>query len=295
MKPTLALSLNPLAVVVVAATGLLATVGCAKGTDVDADPGVSSAGGSVSNGGEGGTSNGGSSQGGAGGDAPCVTMCDQDDDGVLDDGDECPDTPMGEPVNDVGCAESQLEPTLAEMWPPYGLTWTSSGDLGRSGGLTWTYTGIDHADLFHIYWILCDDPGTPCGVSLDGPIDVTNEQWQFSAADSDLSGGTVVFLNATNIALADNSNPAVTGRLTVTIVDENDAAIPFAALATLGVSGAAGAYGAEILGAGFTVSAIIEVQDGATWTPYLDYVDAAATPDPGPGTAVSFGGSFYDM
>ena len=32
----------------------------------------------------------------------------------------------------------------------------------------------------------------------------------------------------------------------------------------------------------------------ATWTPYLDYYDAAATPDPGAGTSVSFGGSFYD-
>jgi hypothetical protein len=285
-----AMSLNRLVLVLSAATGLLAGGACATGAGVDAGSGASSAGGSISNGGE-----GGSSQGGAGGETACGTMCDQDGDGVFDDDDACPDTPMGEPVNNVGCAASQLEPTLVERWPPYGLTWTSSGDLGRPGGLTWTYTDIDRADLFHIFWILCDSPATPCGLSLDGPIDVMTEGWQFSAANSDLPGGTVVFLNATNIALADNSNPAVTGRLTVTIVDENGTAMPFADLASLGVSGADGKYGAEILGAGFTVTAIVEVQDAATWTPYLDYFDAAATPDPGPGTAVSFGGSFYDM
>lgn len=293
------MSLNRLVLVLGAATGV-AAMGCATGNDIDTSgSGASSVGANGSNGGAGGSSQGGGSQGGgsqggAGGDTTCVTMCDEDGDGVLDDVDECPDTPTGEPVNDVGCADSQLEPTKEEMWPPYGLTWTPTGDLGRAGGLTWTYTGIDHADLFHIYWIVCDDAATPCGVSLDGPIDVVTEEWQFSAADSNLPGGTAVFLNATNIALADGTSPAVTGRLTVTIVDENDAPIPFADLATLGVAGADGEYGAEIPGAGYTVVAIIEVQNAATWTPYLDYFDAAPTPNPGPGTAVSFGGSFYD-
>ena len=56
------------------------------------------------------------------------------------------------------------------MFPPFGLTWTPSGELGRAGGLTWTYTGIQRGDLFHIWWVVCDDPGMPCGLSLDGPI-----------------------------------------------------------------------------------------------------------------------------
>jgi hypothetical protein len=38
------------------------------------------------------------------------------------------------------------------------------------------------------------------------------------------------------------------------------------------------------------------VQDTTTttWTPYLDYYDAAPTPVAGMGTTTSFGGSFYD-
>ena len=56
------------------------------------------------------------------------------------------------------------------MPTPRSETWTSTGELGRVGGLTWTYTGIDRGDLFHIYWIVCDDPAEPCGLSLDGPI-----------------------------------------------------------------------------------------------------------------------------
>lgn len=224
----------------------------------------------------------------------CGSMCDMDNDGVLDGADMCPNTPISEPVNDEGCGASQLMPKINPTFPPYGLTWTPTGDPGRAGGLVWTYTGVDHGDLFHIYWVLCDDPTTPCGVSLDGPIDPATEGWQFSA-DSNLPAGKLVFLNGTHIALADSSMPAVTGRLTVTIVDEASMPVPFATLTNLGIVGQAGKFGAEILGAGYTVSMIIEIQDaGGNWVPYLDYFDAASTADMGPPATVSIGGSFYD-
>ena len=115
-------------------------------------------------------------------DASCGDLCDQDGDGVVDGTDQCPNTPHGAVVNDVGCADSQLTATLDPTFPPYGLTWTPTGDLGRAGGLTWTYVGIQRMDLFHIYWIICDDPATPCGLSLDGPIDDPAESWQFSVS-----------------------------------------------------------------------------------------------------------------
>jgi len=225
----------------------------------------------------------------------CGDLCDTDEDGVPDGSDQCPETPDGEDVNTIGCGDSQVAPMLEPTFPPYGLTWTPTGDLGRAGGLTWTYTGIDRADLFHIYWILCDDPATPCGLSLDGPIDMPAEGWTFSAADSDLPAGRVVFTNTTHILLADTTTPQLTGRLTVTIVDDADAPIPFAALTQLGVTGRDGQYGAEIPGTGYEVVALAEVQDSTlVWTPYLDYYDAAPTPETGGSTATSFGGSFYD-
>ncbi len=278
---------------------------CAQGQADGGDPnnvgddggGSSGSSGDGSSSGSSGSSSGSSGSGSSGDGASCGTTCDADGDKVPDPVDKCPGTPPGATVNKDGCAETQITPKL-EGFPPYGLTWTPTGNLGRAGGLTWTYTGIQRADLFHIWWVVCDDPGTPCGLSLDGPIDVAGEKWLLSAADSDLPAGKLVFTNSTQISLADGGPTTLTGRLTMTIVDASDAPFPFAAVATLGVTTARdGKYGAEIKGTGFKVKAIVEVMDAATWKPYLDYYDAAATPntgDAGGNATSSFGGSFYD-
>ena len=195
-----------------------------------------------------------------------------------------------------GAPDAPKTPQLEQNFPPYGLTWTPSGDLGRAGGLTWTYTGIQRGSLLHIYWIVCDDPSMPCGVSLNGPI-TTSSQWQLDATNSSLSGGKLVFSNTTAINTDDAGTVPLSGRLTVTIVDSGNAAIPFATVASLGVSARDGKYGAEIKGTGFKVTALIEVQDTitSTWTPYLDYYDNAHTvPADAENAYVSFGGSFYD-
>jgi len=195
-----------------------------------------------------------------------------------------------------GGADAPGTPKLESTWPPYGLTWTTAGDLGRAGGLTWTYTGIQRGSLLHIYWIVCDDPTMPCGVSLDGPI-TTSSQWQFSATDSNLLSGKLVFTNSTAVVTDDAGTVPLSGRLTVTIVDSGNGAIPFATVASLGVAARDGKYGTEIKGTGFKVTALIEVEDTttSTWTPYLDYYDNAHTVPPDASNAyVSFGGSFYD-
>src|SRR6266540_6051987 len=63
----------------------------------------------------------------------CGDACDSDQDGVVDAIDECPNTPPEIPVNDVGCSDSQVSPTLEPNFPPFGLTWTPTGDIGRAG------------------------------------------------------------------------------------------------------------------------------------------------------------------
>jgi hypothetical protein len=228
-------------------------------------------------------------------DASCGMLCDHDHDGVVDCIDQCPNTPPGQVVNSVGCADSQLTATLETNFPPYSLTWTNAGNLGRAGGLTWTYAGIVRRDLFHIYWLVCDDPVLLCGLSLDGPIDVAAEYWTFSAVDSDLPNGKLVYTNTTHILLADTSTPQLSGRLTLTIVDASDVAIHFADTATLNVIARNGNHGAEITGPYFKVVALAEVKDATSaWTPFQDYYDAAPTPPAGGGSTVSLDGAFYD-
>lgn len=234
--------------------------------------------------------------GGGGGDGPmsCGELCDTDKDGVLDVSDECPNTPAGQPVNMKGCSDSQLVSELVPF-PPFGLTWTPTGDLGRAGGLTWTYVGIQRKDLFHIHWIICDDPATPCGLSMDGPIDVAAEKWTYSATLSDLPMGKIVFTNTMHISLADGTAPQRDGRLTINIM-EGTTPIPAGDIVAFKVMPRDGAYGAEIKGTAFTVKVLGEVQDPADsmWKPYADYYDAAPTPTMGTGLLVtSFGGSFY--
>lgn len=278
--------------VVGTAFALFVAASCANGQAADDTSGPKTDGGTGSDGTVGDGSN-------VDGTTTCTGTCDQDGDGVPDGTDQCANTPKGSAVNKVGCADSQLKAKLEPTFPSYGLTWTPTGELGRAGGLTWTYTGIQRGDLFHIYWLVCDDPATPCGLSLDGPIDVPGEHWTYSATDSNLTGGVLVFTNTTGILLADASTTPLSGRLTVTIVDASNAPIPFADVGTLGVTARDAKYGAEIKGTGFKVTVLGEVEDTATstWTPYLDYYDAASTADTGDAGGnvyTSFGGSFYD-
>ena len=110
-----------------------------------------------------------------------------------------------------------------------------------------------------------------------------------------LAGGVLVFTNTTQIILFDASVVPLTGRMSLTIVGEGGVPLAFEEVGAAGVPARDGLYAAEVPGTTFTVTTRIEVQDsGMVLTPYLDYYDAAPTPDPGTGTSVSFGGSFYD-
>ena len=230
-------------------------------------------------------------------DASCGQTCDSDGDGVPDPKDMCPMTPSGQPVNKVGCADSQLQGMLNPNFPPYGLTWSPAGDIGRAGGLTWMYSGINRGDLFHIWWLVCDDPTTPCGLSFNGPISPSQGEWTLSIPDTDLPNGKLVFTNTSPIVLANGTTPTINGRLTVAITDGSNVAVPFSNVAVLALKARAATYGAEITGTAFQVTVLAEAQDptSGTWMPALDFFDQAHAPDDaGMPVYESFDGEFYD-
>ena len=67
-------------------------------------------------------------------------------------------------------------------------------------------------------------------------------------------------------------------------------------VATLGVTGRLGGAAPRIPGTAIRVVALAEVEDPttSTWSPYMDYYDAAPTPVAAEDCLTSFGGSFSD-
>ena len=180
-------------------------------------------------------------------------------------------------------------------FPPYGLTFTPTGDPGRAGGLTWLYTAMQRGDLFHIYWLVCDDPATPCGLSLDGPIDVPAEQWTLSITDTDLPNGKLVFTNTTHIALADTSLPQLNGRLDGVDLRFERGADLVLEHRRARRDRARRHYGAEIKGSAFKVTVLprcrirharVDAGPSTTTTPRRRPTGGGATQ--------SFDGEFYD-
>ena len=243
-----------------------------------------------------GCARGGDGGGGGGGetvDGSCGDQCDSDSDGVSTRWTSARTRRRARWSTAKGALTRSSRQSSSPTFPPYNLMWTSGGDIGRPGGLTWTYEGIQRGDLFHIYWIICDDPLQPCGISLDGPIDKPSESWKFSATDSDLPAGKVVFTNITAIALDGGSSQALDGRLTIRSCPRRTSRFRSDRQRARRAR-ACGCLWRRDSGTGYKVAALIEVRDtSGTWTPYLDYYDAAPTPMMGGSTSVSFGASFY--
>jgi hypothetical protein len=189
---------------------------------------------------------------------PCDDIndgADEDSDGIADPFDDCPGTEPLAAVNNRGCSDDQVDPERNDSETPYSLDFSSSGDMGRSGGTTWEYDSITRGQLFHIYWVLSDAlEYAPYGISLDGAV-MEDETWTLVEEDSDLGNGVAVFYNSTNIHLASGALLPLEGRMTVTV---SGGGMPLAwqTVGALGITPEVGEYGVEVPGTSLTVEAI---------------------------------------
>lgn len=103
-------------------------------------------------------------------------------------------------------------------WPaPGGTTYSGTGEVGYTGGITYTYDGFDFAAFTALYWGPWS--ATSSAISLDGPINI-GEQLIFSSSAGNIAewyGQSLFeyFYTPTN----DFRTESITTRLTIKVSD----------------------------------------------------------------------------
>src|SRR5690348_13026267 len=165
-----------------------------------------------------------------------------------------------------------IGPVQPGVAPLSGVTFPSTGDIGRAGGLTYTFSGV--TGLMSQFQTLEWGPADPNSVqlSMDGPITGPSNTLTFDPNDSNLAAGKAVWLGSAvyPIAQPPGTIPLLT-RFTMTAKDTNN--VPITGFnATSGYGD-----GATVPVSGdFSANLLFEVSDnnGTSWTPAKDYFDA---------------------
>lgn len=183
--------------------------------------------------------------------------------------------------------------TIGPVFPAPGSgTWTSTGtpaggEIGKSGGITWSYTGVDPTQFDQMVWGL-GYPNFPATFSFG----LNTATLAFDSATSDLGGGILNFTGTAQFPNLDGSTPSYPVRLQVTTLTGPSAFADPASLTGLTVDPSAG--GVLPVTGDFSVKLIIEVSTngGTTWTPANDYFNS--TPHTaGVSTSSSVQGDFW--
>jgi uncharacterized repeat protein (TIGR01451 family) len=157
--------------------------------------------------------------------------------------------------------------------PLTGVSFGSAGDIGRPGGLTYSFSGLTGgllAQFQSLEWGPAS--GNAVQLAMDGAIDASNETLTFNPGASDLANGKAVWVGTAQYPIAQPSIviPLLT-RFTITARDAFNVPIT-AFIATSGYGD-----GATVSVTGnFSANLLYEVSDdgGATWTPAKTYFDA---------------------
>ena len=195
-------------------------------------------------------------------------------------------------------AASPPGPTGPVYPPPGGVTFGSSGDIGRTGGLTWSYSGFTQSGWTHMIYgsaaspdLAFDAPnGTgPCA-SCDTGVDEPGETLSFSAGDSNLAGGVLVWTGSAKINVL-GSNTTLPTRLTMTVTDGNGA-VSLMDPSSVGLDPEIGGLVLVDTHPSYSVNLVFEAQYAATWTPVKDLFDSLST-DPGAMVQDDFQAGFW--
>jgi uncharacterized repeat protein (TIGR01451 family) len=175
-------------------------------------------------------------------------------------------------VMTTSATPAAADATIGPVFPAPGSgTWTSTGtptggEIGKAGGITWSYTGVDPTQFNQMVWGL-GYPTFPATFSFG----LDTATLAFNPATSNLSGGTLDFSGTAQFPNLDGSTPSYPVRLRITTQTGPAAFEAPASLTGLTVDPSVG--GVLPVTGDFSINLIIEVSTdgGTTWTPANDY------------------------
>jgi len=152
--------------------------------------------------------------------------------------------------------------------PVAGVTYTSSGDIGEAGGLTYSFSGLTSgvmAQFSDLEWGPADSSAVQLSMDGNASFSEAGQTLSFDSGDSDLAGGTAVWSGTSQYPLA---QPAETVTLDTRF-------IMTASTGLIATSGYGDGATVPVTG-NFSVNLLFEVSadGGTTWTPATDYFNA---------------------
>lgn len=164
------------------------------------------------------------------------------------------------------------------------------GPEGKTGGRTVEWSGLNAANYSHLYWGPWTS-GTPqIGAGANAPDDVVT-----LAFSSQIASNAARWTGTVKIRVASGggwTNQTLQARMTLTTFTSAGAPISMINPASVGIASGAGRVIA-VPGNTFRFNYLFEVSpNGSTWTPFLEYYNAAST-DPSRRTLMSFKAGFY--
>ncbi len=167
--------------------------------------------------------------------------------------------------------------------PPkdHSITFTgteSDGEIGRAGGKVYTITNIVLANTTTAYYTMLADA---VKLSMDNNTYTGAENMPLNSSFSNLPGGILSWTGATQMPLASGGTTSLLSKFVMTFYDLSNAPIP---LVDPAITGFPAQSGGAVLITGndmvFKVRMEMFVSDdgGSSYTPHLDYYDAASTP-----------------
>jgi hypothetical protein len=169
-------------------------------------------------------------------------------------------------------AVAGADTTIGPVFPAPGSgTWTSTGtptggEIGKAGGITWSYTGVDPTQFDQMVWGL-GYPDFPSTYSFG----LNTATLAYNPTTSNLSAGILNFSGSANFPNLNGTTPTYLIQLTVSTVTGPSAFVAPADLTGLTVDPSAG--GVLPVTGDYSVNLIIQVSTdgGSTWTPANDY------------------------